>query len=191
MKRRSWLAGSTAAALGAAACRRGEPLPVLSALPPFSLTSQDGATFGTRELAGTAYVASFMFTRCPSVCPRMMGRVKALQDRLAGDRSRARLVSFSVDPEHDSPEVLRAYAQRFGADPARWTFLTGPIDSIRATSVDGFKLALDGKLDPAADHFGLIHGSYLVLVDGSAQIRGYYRTSDDLLDQLVTDLRRI
>ena len=103
-----------------------------------------------------------------------------------------RLVSISVDPDNDTPSVLKAYAERFEVDPSTWTFLTGDIEAIKRTSVDGFKLALDGRADPAAKDFGIIHGSHLVLVDGNARIRGYYRTEDDAEAQrLLLDARQV
>jgi protein SCO1 len=102
------------------------------------------------------------------------------------------LVSFSVDPENDTPEVLAAYAKQYEADLGSWRFVTGDLEVVRKTSEQGFKLALDGKVTPGAEHFGLFHGSHLVLVDGRGIIRGYYRTSEDQqMAQLLEDAARL
>jgi protein SCO1/2 len=114
--------------------------------------------------------------------------MRELQQAAAQDGAKVQLVSFSVDPEHDTPPVLTAYAQQYGADLSTWRFLTGDLEVVRKTSEQGFKLALDGKPTPGADHLGLFHGSHLVLVDGTGEIRGYYRTSEDAqMTQLLKD----
>lgn len=159
-----------------AACRRKPELPVLGALPAFALTDQDGKRLGSDELRGKVWVAAFMFTRCPTICPRITRRMRELQIEAAKRKLGLTLVSISVDPENDTPDVLRAYAQKFGADPASWRFLTGDLEVVRKTAVDGVKMALDGKADPSKPDFGILHGTYLVLVDRELRLRGYYRT---------------
>jgi protein SCO1/2 len=114
--------------------------------------------------------------------------MRDLQQAAAKGGVKLGLVSFSVDPENDTPEVLTAYATQYGADLTSWRFLTGDLEVVRKTSEQGFKLALDGKPTPGAADFGLFHGSHLVLVDGVGQIRGYYRTSEDApMAQLLKD----
>jgi protein SCO1/2 len=118
--------------------------------------------------------------------------MRALQVAAATQVAGLTLVSFSVDPENDTPSVLLAYAQRFNADPKNWSFLTGDLDVVKRTVVDGFKLALDGKPDPAAENGGIIHGSHLVLVDRTLAIRGYYRTDDDEdMSRILADAARL
>ncbi len=98
------------------------------------------------------------------------------------------LVSFSVDPEHDTPAVLRDYATRFRADLSSWSFVTGDLAVVRQAAVEGFKLALEGTADASKEHYGILHGSHLVLVDRDLVIRGYYRTDDEQeLDRLLAD----
>jgi len=161
-------------------------------VPPFSLQSQDGKTFGSAELKGQVWAAAFMFTRCPSICPRVTRFMRQVQIGAKAAGVDMRLVSISVDPDNDTPSVLKAYAERFEAELSSWTFLTGDFEAIKRTSVDGFKLALDGRADPTAKDFGIIHGSHLVLVDGQARIRGYYRTEDAAEAQrLLVDARRV
>src|SRR5271169_3584564 len=127
-------------ALVARSMRPRAPLPVLGQIPTFELTDQAGAPFSGDAMAGHVQVVDFVFTRCPSSCPRLTARMGELQARLAKDRSDARLVSFSVDPENDTPPVLAAYAAKAGADLARWTFVTGPADDVTRAVVLGFKM---------------------------------------------------
>jgi len=177
-----WLALGTAG-LG---CRKhAEPLPNLGQVGAFSLLDQHGRGVSAQSLRGKVWVAAFFFTHCPTICPRITQRMRSLQVAAAQKGQTLDWVSFSVDPENDTPPVLLAYAKRFDADLKTWSFLTGELAVVKHTVVDGFKLALDGKADPAAENGGIIHGSHLVLVDRTLSIRGYYRTDDD------DDMRRI
>ena len=175
-----------AASLMLSGCQKKlEPLPSLGHVGTFSLLDQRGAPLGADNLRGKVWVAAFFFTRCPSICPRITRRMRALQISANSAAPGVSFVSFSVDPDNDTPPVLLAYAQRFGADPRNWSFLTGDLEVVKRTVVEGFKLALDGKADPAAENGGIIHGSHLVLVDKTLTIRGYYRSDDD------DDMKRI
>jgi protein SCO1 len=169
-------------------CKKQAELPQLGGVGSFSLTDQAGRSFTPETLRGKTWAAAFMFTRCPTVCPRITRRMRELQQAAAKDGVQLELVSFSVDPDNDTPEVLSAYAKKYEANLATWRFLTGDLEVVRKTSEQGFKLALDGKATPGAEHFGLFHGSHLVLVDGAGTIRGYYRTSEDeQMEQLLKD----
>ena len=151
---------------------RPDPLPVLYSSPAFSLTDQDGKTFGSENLRGKTWVAAFIFTHCPGICPQMTMNMSALQ-RAVPDRD-VHLVSFSVDPERDTPEVLKEYAKRFDADPARWHFLTGEGAKI-------FDVAAGMKLTAApAGKFGpdIAHAEKLLLIDGEGRVRGAYDSND-------------
>jgi protein SCO1/2 len=187
--RRELLAWSLVA-LGTSACHK--PPPELGDVGTFALKDEQGQAVTEASLRGQVWAAAFFFTRCPTVCPRITRRMRALQEAAASDGVKLQLVSFSVDPENDTPEVLRAYAQQYGADLASWRFLTGDLAVVRKTSEQGFKLALDGKATEGAEHFGLFHGSHLVLVDGAGKIRGYYRTSEDeQMKQLLVDAKAL
>jgi protein SCO1/2 len=170
------LVGSTAAV---AMLRAGRPaLPTLGTVPSFALTAADGKPFGTRDLDGRVWVADFVFTSCPEVCPRMTEEMARLQTWLVnrGLDGRVQLVSISVDPARDTPDKLRAYGAQFHAR-ATWHFLTGPQQAIEDAVVRGFKIAL-GKEPEGQDNFAIVHGTKFVLVDGKRQIRGYYDTGD-------------
>jgi protein SCO1/2 len=115
----------------------------------------------------------------------------ALQARFDREHSGAKLVSFTVDPENDTPPVLLDYAKRAGADPARWSFVTGPVDSVKAAVVTGFKVAME-KLPKGANDYDVTHGDWFVLVDTQGAVRGYYTTDDPSgLDRLVRDVLRL
>ena len=152
---------------------RPDPLPVLYAAPSFSLTDQDGKSFGSEDLRGKTWVAAFIFTHCPGVCPQMTMNMSALQQAVP-DRD-VHLVSFSVDPERDTPAVLKEYARSFDADPARWHFLTG--DGAKVFDVAaGLKLtaAPAGKFGP-----DIVHAEKLLLIDGEGRVRGAYDSKDE------------
>ncbi|HEX9101773.1 MAG TPA: SCO family protein [Polyangia bacterium] len=158
---------------------RGE-LPRWGEVPAFALTDAAGQPFGTQQLDGKVWIADFIFTTCPSVCPRMTGDMSRLQTWLV-DRAldgRVLLVSISVDPGRDTPAKLRAYAEQFHARPGTWTFATGSQQAIEDAVVRGFKIAVSREKDDSEDGFAIVHGTKFVLVDGKRQIRGYYDSSD-------------
>jgi protein SCO1/2 len=162
----------------------------LGQVPAFSLTDQAGRTVTERDLRGSLWVANFIFTRCPTACPMLTAKFKALQSELAGLKG-IRYVSISVDPEHDTPSVLAAYARRFSADTRNWSFLTGPLAEIEKTVIRGFKIHI-GKPQPKLGDPTLIdimHGEHFVLVDREGTIRGYYRAEPEGLDELKDTLR--
>lgn len=160
--------------------RRPEPPPVMGKVPEIALTNRDGRAVQLRDLAGAPWIADFVFTRCPASCPMMTARMAKLNRELPEDLG-VRLVSISVDPEHDTPEVLQKYAESFEA-PARWLFLTGDREAIHRLSKEGFKLGIDV---PAGQP--ILHSTRFVLVDGEARIRGYYDAFDE---EAMKKLRR-
>jgi protein SCO1/2 len=169
-------------ALALAGCG-GKPLPVLGQVPEFQLLSQDGREFDSRLLAGKVWVADFIFTNCPGPCPMMSSRMRQVQTATA-DLPQVRLVSFTVDPAHDTPSVLAAYSQHFLAQSGRWFFLTGAQKRLNELGLNAFHLnAVDGNLD---------HSTRFALVDGHGQIRGYYAFGDDdFPKRLIADVRRL
>ncbi len=168
-----------------------EPLPDLGAIPSFDLTDQDGAPFRATDLDGHVTVATFIFTRCPSICPMLVERGVAVQERMEPWGDRAKLVSFTVDPEHDTPEVLRAFGDARGADFNRWSFVTGDIDDVNRVVVHGFKLAM-GEPTPTEDgRIEIMHSSHFVLLDPHRHIRGYYASRSEGIDDLMHDVERL
>src|SRR2546421_8587380 len=101
-----------------------QPLPVYGQVADFTLTNQNGRAISLADLRGHPWVADIIFTRCPAPCIKMTRQMKQLQDALPPG-SQARLISLTTDPPYDTPPILKAFADRFGADPNRWLFLTG------------------------------------------------------------------
>jgi protein SCO1/2 len=163
------------------------PLPVLATLPPFQLTDQDGRPFGSKDLEGHAWVASFIFTRCTTVCPAITGKMAQVQKRTGQLAPSFHLVSFSVDPAYDTPERLSAYARFHRASPRMWTFLTGPEEAVKEAVVSGLRVSM-GREAGVEGPQGIFHGSHLVLVDGRGRVRSYYDSADEqAVDRVVRD----
>ncbi|HUI07709.1 MAG TPA: SCO family protein [Verrucomicrobiae bacterium] len=163
--------------------------PVLGSVPEFALTEAAGTTLRRADLLGKVWIASFIFTRCASVCPMTMRHEVQLQAELPR-RDDLRLVSFSVDPDWDTPKVLTEYARMFGADRSRWLFLTGDKRQIYHLSIEGFRLAAQ-EADPAKE-MPILHSTKLVLVDRRGAIRGYYDSTDETeLHKLIRDVREV
>jgi protein SCO1 len=156
-------------------------------VPSFQFVNQNGQPFGSAQLVGKIWIADFIYTTCPGPCPMISSRMSELQKPL--EKTDVHLVSFSVDPEKDTPDVLHRYAEELQAEPGRWDFLTGPKSAIYKVSHDGFKLAIsDGR-----DAQGIpVHSTRIVLVDRHGQIRGYYdATEADAVTKLVADTNHL
>lgn len=158
-------------------------------VPEFALTNERGEAFGSAQLAGAPWVASFFFTSCPVICPKLTKRLQALQAEIEARGDGPKMVTFTVDPETDTPEVLAKHAREVGAKPERWTFLTGPEDALHATIVDGFKQAMGSpdKDSPQDESMAIAHGVRFVLVDGQGGVRGLYDTTDEGIHALLAD----
>jgi protein SCO1 len=156
-------------------------------VPSFQLVNQNGQPFGSAQLAGKIWIADFIYTTCPGPCPMISSRMSELQKPL--EKTDVQLVSFSVDPEKDTPQVLRGYAEKLEADPARWDFLTGPKSAIYKLSHDGFKLAVS---DGSSEQGIPVHSTRMVLVDRHGRIRGYYEATEaDAITKLLADTNHL
>ncbi|AMV36668.1 DUF420 domain-containing protein [Planctomyces sp. SH-PL62] len=160
-------------------------------LGSFALVERSGEAVTDADFADRVAVVSFVFTRCQLSCPRITSIMKSLQDRLAG--ADVQLVSLSVDPEYDTPEVLRDYADRFGADRDRWWFLTGPRDPILAMINEKFHLTAMTNPTPAADGSdeAVVHSDRLALVDRGTVIGLFDSREPKALEDLVAKARRL
>src|SRR5262250_2702865 len=123
-----------------AGCKQEPALTKFYLLPDFSLTDQTGATVTLADLKGKVWVADFIFTNCGGTCPVMTEKMRALQKALPTE---IRMVSFTVDPDRDTPKVLAAYAAEHGGTRDRWLFLTGEKQALHDLCIMGFKLPLD------------------------------------------------
>ena len=158
-----------------------------STVPSFQLVNQNGQAFGSAQLAGKIWIADFIYTTCPGPCPMISSRMSELQKPL--EKTDVHLVSFSVDPEKDTPEVLRGYAEKLQAELARWDFLTGPKSTIYKLSHDGFKLAVSDGIDAEGIP---VHSTRMVLVDRHGKIRGYYDAAEaDAMTKLLADTNHL
>lgn len=155
-------------------------------LPAYQMVNQRGEKFGSEDLKGKVYVADFVFTTCPTVCPKLTKTMERIQKRTKNLGTSLQLVTFTVDPDTDTPEVLLQYSRRYHVNQTRWSFLTGPLGEVETTVVKGFKIAM-GKEEVSEGIFGIFHGERLVLVDGDSNIRGYYEADDDGVATLIRD----
>jgi protein SCO1/2 len=187
-----------------------EQLSVYGVVPTFTLTERTGRPVGRDDLRGSVWVANFVYTQCTDTCPLQSQALATVQERFR-EAAGLRLVSITVDPEHDTLPVLRRYAERYGATE-RWWFLTGDTRTIYCLAKDGFHLAV---IDPAASappscgavglrlgpaaawashgSTGLVlHSDRLVLVDRAGRIRAYHAARDpEALTRLAENLRRL
>lgn len=145
------------------------PLAHYGAVGSFALTNQFNQRFGSGNLEGKIWIADFVFTSCHGPCPIISSRMSELQKPLKD--TDIHLVSFTVDPETDTPRVLRAYAEKLKAQNGRWDFLTGAKSTIYGLSVKSFKLGVSEEGDEPGQP---VHSTRFVLVDRHGDIRGYY-----------------
>ncbi|MGH7898476.1 MAG: SCO family protein [Candidatus Binatia bacterium] len=165
---------------------RYEPGPpsVIGRLPPFSLIAQDERPFGSDDLRGRVYVASFFYTRCRSICDSAMRSMAALQERYRAAGLDVGLVTISVDPAFDGPERLREAESRYGVDPSRWRLLTGPPAEVRNVAENGFEVAMGEPIAAGDGAVDIAHSGKLVLVDARGGVRGFYGADEMGVDEV-------
>jgi protein SCO1/2 len=146
-------------------------LPVLWPAAQFSLVDQDGKAFSTQDLRGRPWVAGYVFTNCAGLCPRLTATMAQLQKQVPAD---VHMVSFSVDPENDTPEVLKKYAATHKADESRWHFLTGPKDQVVQLVAD-MKMPYGETKSPDEP---ILHSDKLTLIDADGNVREHYDSKD-------------
>ena len=165
---------------------RPAPEPIAT-LPEFSLTERDGSTVSKSDLLGAPWVADFIFTRCVLYCPRLTARMKELRTKLPPT---VKTVSFSVDPEHDTPAVLADYARQWQVEGREWLFLTGTKPQLWELIRKGFLLPVEDAPDTPGSP--ILHSNRFVLVDSRGRIRSSVEAyDDDALDRLVADLKAV
>lgn len=163
------------------------PLEKLARVPEFTLTDQTGTAFGSADLKGKIWVANFIFTRCKGPCPLITTRMAELNGKLKKTHNEVKLASFTVDPEHDTPEVLSKYGINLAANAADWKFLTGSPEAMNEIVVKGLLQPLAKEPDgtPA-------HSQRFVIVDGDGWIRGFQNGEDpEVVQKLVVDIGRL
>ena len=156
-------------------------LPKLGSIPSFEFTDSDGNLISKKELTGKVWVADFIFTTCTMACPVMTGNMNLIHKAFKNN-DKVRIVSISVYPEYDTPEILKEYASRYNANTNRWHFLTGPEENVKLVIKNGFKMG---------DYEDIIfHSEKFALVDQNGNIRGYYNgMKTDDIKTLKKDIR--
>ncbi|OJJ16463.1 SCO family protein [marine bacterium AO1-C] len=156
-------------------------------ITPFEFTNQDNKKVSSESVKDKIYVADFFFTRCGSICPKMSSQLTRVQEAFKGEQN-VKILSFSIDPEHDSVDILKNYAAQYKAVSGQWHFLTGDKHKIYDLGQKGFKIPV-GKEEEVVtpDYF---HSSRLMLVDKQGRIRGYYNgVSRDDVDKLILEIK--
>ncbi len=151
-------------------------LPIYARVPDFVLTERNGRKVSLSDLAGRPWIADFVFTRCAGICPMMSSKMAGLAKELKGTQ----LVSFSVDPEYDSPAVLTEYAKNYEADPVQWLFLTGERETLNRITTSLHMNKIDEPM---------MHSGSFVLIDAHGAVRGYYGSDDpEFTEKLKRDI---
>ena len=164
----------------------GGDLPRLWAAPSFSLVDQHAERVTLDALRGEPFIADFIFTQCTAACPMLTSRMVRLQHELGG--TPVRFVSFSVDPAHDTPDVLLAYASKWNARETRWKLLSTS-DETLAQVASGFRVAAEKSTDESNP---IRHTESFILVDAEGVVRNVYAGYDDeALDRLAADARHL
>ena len=160
-----------------------KPLPVIGSIPEFEFIDSEGQSINLNTLKGKVWVADFIFTTCTMACPIMTDNMNTIHKKYKKNDD-LRLVSISVYPEYDTPEVLKEYASQYNANTDKWHFLTGKETTVKNVIKNGFKIG---------DYEDIIfHSEKFALVDKNGMIRSYYngmKTED--MDKLKKDINRL
>jgi len=165
-----------------------EPLPVIGTIDiPYTFTDQQNRQIGQELFQGKIYVADFFFTSCPTICPIMKSQMLRIYEKFK-DNDQFLLLSHSIDPEHDTVEVLNDYAVRLAIEADSWHLVTGVKEEIYDTAFRYGLAAMEDKNAPG----GFIHSGSFTLVDRQGKIRGYYKgTEEEAVDRLIKDIGRL
>lgn len=155
-------------------------------IPEFSFTNQEGNKVGRKDMEGKVTIVDFFFTSCPSICPKMSSEMERVNDMFR-DEDQVQIMSISIDPTYDTPEVLKEYAEKYNAEVGKWNFLTGGVQ-------ETYNLAKCGFIIPTIDGLGVpddfVHSDKFVLIDELGRIRGYYSgTSREDVDLLMLETK--
>ena len=200
------LLAALAIGLLAASCmsEKAAELPEYFEVPDFTLTDQLGREFSSASLEDKVMLANFVFTNCVQLCPVLTPRMAEMQSLLEDDGvlgSGVVLLSISVDPEQDTPELLRAYAEGYGADHESWRFLTGSPEDVREVITDGLKLGYS-RVNESNRHvhadgtvhiheYNVLHSTRMLLADRAGVVRALYDTEDWDTERVVADIETL
>lgn len=157
-----------------------KPLPTLGGIPFFEMIDTNGSSFGSENLKGKIWVADFIFTTCAGPCPIMSTEMSGIHKAFIDDKN-IQTVTYTVNPDYDTPEVLAQYAKRYNADTEQWHFLNAPYEDIQSIITNGFKM---GDMEEI-----VFHSTRFALVDRNMNIRGYYTGTDSVdVEKLKRDI---
>jgi len=160
---------------------------VYQTIPEFKFVNQYGDSVGSKNLQNDIYVTDFFFTTCPSICPTMQRNMLAVY-KAYKDTADVKIISFTIDPKHDTPPVLKKYADNLGISGNSWWMINGDRDSV-------YQLANSYLVGVKADSStpgGYMHDGYFVLIDKNKHIRGTYDGTDTKqVDQLIADIKTL
>ena len=163
--------------------RNTKPLPVLGNIPPFELLDNFGQSFTEENISGEIWVADLIFTTCAGPCPIMSTEMRSLHKYYLGNKN-IHMVTITVNPDYDSPEVLTEYGERYDADFDKWHFLTGKYENIQSLIANGFKM---GDIEEI-----VFHSTRFALIDPNMNIRGYYMgTESNDVKKLMGDIKKL
>jgi protein SCO1 len=167
----------------AACSERAAELPDYGVVPAFEMTNAAGERFSGSALTGKVWVADFIYTSCPAECPMMTAKMHGVEKHVRGEED-VRLVSISVDPQHDTPAALTRFASRYGGPTPQWIFLTGSPETVHTIAFTTFHVGdVIGKIE---------HSTKFALVDKRGHIRGYYSSlGKDDLESLLRDVEAL
>ena len=152
-------------------------LPIIGQIPSFDLIDQNGESFTLESVKGNVWIADFIFTTCAGPCPIMTERMSTVQHDLI-DIDKLKFVSFTVNPDYDTPEVLKKYAKRYDADISTWSFVTGKYEQIQELIANGFKMGDEEEI--------VFHSTRFALVDHEGNLRGYYSGTEPMDHENLT-----
>jgi len=180
---------SSASILGCAkksdAEERVKALEIYGTIPAFSFQTQEAVTFTDENMRGHVTIANFIFTRCPTICPVFTMKMQRIGE---DTNAKVHLISFSVDPEYDTPARLLSYSKDYAADPKRWHFLTGDSEAVKEVVEGALKISMERNGEDEHGVPDIVHGSHFVLFDSKGNIRGYYNSDDvQRIDALRAD----
>ncbi len=160
-----------------------EPLPIIGKIPQFEMRDSRNESFGSNDLYGNIWVADFIFTTCAGPCPVMTTEMYKIHQTFINDPI-VKTITYTVNPDYDTPEILSGYAERYNADTEQWHFLTAPYEDLQFIIKNGFKM---GDIEEI-----VFHSTKFALVDGDMNIRGYYTgTEPDEVDKLIEDIKNL
>jgi protein SCO1/2 len=177
--------------------KASDPLPIFGTLDAFELRDQDDRPVTAEHLRGSVQIIDFVFTTCPGICPMLTQQMAILERNTRDYGNRVHFVSISVDPENDSPQLLREYGDKHHINYARWSLLTGPLDKVEKVVVDGFKSAMGKQRVPAStegapDLMEVTHGQNFIVVDAAGRLRAYHPVNNEQdLQEIMRIVKRL